>query len=88
MNFNPDRVHSTAIKSIKPRLRYESGDIKVWQRSARARLSALLGYDRIEAAKDDMLTVTKEAGGEGYAEYSITFQSEEGYSHNALYSRG
>ena len=79
MNFDPDKVHSTIIKNVKPALRYESGDVNGWQKVARARLAALLGYDRIETAKDDMLTVTKESDGEGYAEYSITFQSEEGY---------
>ena len=79
MNFNPDSVHSTVIKATTPALRYESGDVKKWQSRARERLAELLGYNRIEAPKDDMLTVTKEEKTEVYDEYSITFQSEEGY---------
>jgi dienelactone hydrolase len=79
MNFNPDNVHSSILKAITPALRYGGGDVKAWQKKARERLSELLGFNRIEAASDDMLTVKKEAASEGYAEYSITFQSEEGY---------
>ena len=79
MNFDPDKVHSSILKRLEPALRYKGGDIKEWQTKSRERLSALLGYDRIEAAKDDMLTVTEVARCEGYTEYLITFQSEEGY---------
>ena len=79
MNFNPDIVHSNILKSTKPTLRYESGNLAEWQAKARERLSSLLGYNRIVAANDDMLTLTKEEKSEGFDEYSITFQSEEGY---------
>ena len=79
MNFNPDIVHSNILKTTKPGFRYEGGDFKAWQTKARERLARLLGYDRIEAAADDMLTIKKEEKSEGFDEYTVTFQSEEGY---------
>ena len=79
MNFNPNSIHTGILEKHLPALRYSSGDVNEWQKKARERLSALLGYDRIEAACDDMLTITKLEDHDGYTEYLITFQSEEGY---------
>ena len=79
MNFNPNKLHERLTSEISPAYRFADGDIKEWQKGARKRLGELLGLHRIKAADDDMLTVTREEGTDSYDEYTITFQSEEGY---------
>ncbi len=80
MNQNPLLIHHEALKLISPALRYSGGaPLADWQKSARARLAELSGYDKIKAAADDCFTVLSKTECGGYTDYEIKFQSEDGY---------
>lgn len=80
MNTNPHVIHHEALKAIKPAMRYDGkGDFAAWQKEARAKLAALLGYDKITPAKDDLFKIEEKQEFDTYTDYRITFQSEEGY---------
>ena len=80
MNTSPQTLHHEFLKGISPKMRY-SGDkpFSEWQKEAHARLSALLGLDKISPAKDDCFTVESETDCDSFTDYRISFQSEEGY---------
>jgi len=80
MNQIPFKVHHRDISAITPALRY-NGDtnIREWQDTARTRLSALLGMDRIQPASDDCFKIESETDKENCIDYRISFQSEDGY---------
>ena len=79
LNRNPQAVHHRDLLEITPALRYDgSASFPIWQSETRARLASLLGLDRITPAEDSMLTVERKEH-DGFTEYVISFQSEEGY---------
>ncbi len=80
MNHLPQILHHNDLKKTSPKLRYK-GDtaLEAWQDAARSRLAALAGLDKIAPAKDDLFTVVSKTECEGYTDYEIKFQSEEGY---------
>ncbi len=79
MNQNPLLVHHEALKNISPKLRYNGeSSFENWQSEARKKLTEMTGLDKITPASDDCLTVEKTEF-EDFADYSVKFQSEEGY---------
>ena len=80
MNTNPQTLHHEMLKAISPKMRY-TGDksFAEWQKEARARLSSLLGLDKIAPAAEDRFTVESETDCDTFTDYRISFQSEEGY---------
>ncbi len=80
MNYNPLSVHHNALKLINPALRYNGdGSLENWQKKSRARLAALTGYDKIQPADDDCFTLVSKTECDGFTDYEIKFQSENGY---------
>ncbi len=80
MNTNPQALHHEILKEISPKMRYDGkSSLADWQKEARARLSALLGHDKLVPAKDDCFTVESKTDCDTFTDYRITFQSEEGY---------
>ncbi len=80
MNQNPQILHHSAIELIEPKLRYNGeGSLADWQKNARARLASLTGLDKIKAASDDCFTIIEKTECDGYTDYFVKFQSENGY---------
>lgn len=80
MNHNPLLIHHGELLKLSPSMRFNGNeDIKSWQDAARAKLSELMGYDKIVAAKDDFFKIEEKNECDGYTDYRITFQSEEGF---------
>ena len=80
MNHNPLPIHHSELLKLSPSMRFK-GDttIESWQDAARAKLTELLGYDKLIAAKDDCFKIEEQNEYDGYTDYRIAFQSEEGY---------
>ena len=66
------------INRIVPKMSYSGGDIEVWKKSAREKLSKLLGLDKITKV-DPLLEIEYEKKIEGATEIRFTFASEEDY---------
>ena len=79
MNFDPAKLHIDISKATSPAMRFDGGDVKTWQKKAREKLSSLLGMDKIKPASDDCFTIESCDELDGFTDYRITFQSEEGY---------
>lgn len=80
MNTDPQQIHYEALKALKPSMRYDGSESFIeWQKKARNKLVELVGLDLIEPAKDDKFTVSETVEHDTFTEYTITFQSEEGY---------
>lgn len=80
MNHNPHLIHHEALKLISPKMRYDgSVSFESWQNEARAKLGALLGIDKIQPADDDCFTIVSKDELDGFTDYNIKFQSENGY---------
>ena len=80
MNHNPHLIHHEALKKIAPKMRMKSGEnFESWQKTAREKLSLLLGLDKITPASDDCFNIESKTEFEAFTDYRITFQSEEGY---------
>lgn len=80
MNHDPQKLHHNILKEISPKMRYDGTvSFDEWQKGARARLSSLLGHDKLIPAKEDRFTVESETDCETFTDYRISFQSEDGY---------
>ncbi len=80
MNTDPQKIHYEALKEITPSMRFNGGDsFSEWQKRSKAKLTELLGLDLIKKAEDDMFTIVDKIESETCTEYTIRFQSEEGY---------
>jgi len=80
MNQNPLTIHHRDLLKLAPSLRRgENEALSDWQEAARAKLTELLGYDKLVAASDDLFKIESKTDCGGYTDYSISFQSEEGY---------
>ncbi len=80
MNKIPLKIHTENLKSITPAFRYDgNSSLEEWQKSARARLASLLGYDKLTAADDDLFTIESKEEFDTFTDYRISFQSENGY---------
>lgn len=79
MNFSPMKKNYEIISSIKPRFRYDGKtDFISWQKSARDKLSELLGMSKFEKCDPEFnIEYTKDCG--EYTECRFTIQSEPGY---------
>ena len=53
LNLAPSTVHWDRMQA-PPRLAYDGGDVKAWQRKLRRKLRTLLGYDRMPAEKCEL----------------------------------
>jgi len=74
---NPVKNVLKHIKGISPQMRFDGGDFKKWQKTAREKLTQLLGLPLV--ACDEMFEIDFEKEQDGYKEIRFTFQSEEGY---------
>lgn len=80
MNTDPQKIHYEALGKITPSMRFDGNEsFPEWQRKARNKLVELLGLDLIKKAEDDKFTVLEETEHDTFTEYTIKFQSEEGY---------
>lgn len=80
MNTNPHKIHYEALGNITPSMRFDGSESFVdWQKKARNKLLDLVGLDLITKAEDDKFTVLEEVEHDTFTEYTIKFQSEEGY---------
>ena len=79
MNMIPMKHNLELIKAIKPEYRYEGGDFKAWQESARAKLAELVCIDAIERSEDNMFNLEYEKDCGEYTEYRFTLCPEVGY---------
>lgn len=66
------------IQKVKPTMSYGGGDFEAWRKTARAKLSDLMGLDKFEKCDPD-LQFEGELERENAKEFRFTFQSEEGY---------
>lgn len=81
LNMNPFAHNSSLSREAKISMRYKGDEpFHDWQAKARARLSILLGLDRIKRATDTKFNVEYVKEEETYTEYRFTLESEEGYA--------
>ena len=69
------------VEETKPAFYFDgTQDFSQWQRTAREKLCALLGLDKIQKPEDDHFTIeyTKEC--EDFTEIRFTIESEKGYA--------
>ena len=80
INQDPQILHHKMLKETPPALRYDGTiPFTAWQQQARARLATLLGLDRIAPAEQDEFTLLSTEECEGFTDYALRFQSEQGY---------
>lgn len=71
--------HSRELfRQVRPSMSFPGENFPVWQADARAKLTHLLGMDRIEKAPD-LTEIESTEKIEGATEIRFTFQSEDGY---------
>ena len=76
----PWQLNLKRIENITPSLRYDGKeDFCEWQNKARAKLSELLGLDRIEKPDAPEFVVEYKKECDGYTEYRFLVESEEDY---------
>lgn len=73
----PQVLHELLLKST-PRLRYQGGDVELWQQEARKQLANRLALELIPSCEPD-LAIEYERDEEDYHEYRFTLQTEPGY---------
>lgn len=67
-----------ALGGIVPSMSFDGKDIEIWKKSAREKLSQLLGLDKLKKTSPD-LEIEYEKKIEGATEIRFTFKSEESY---------
>ncbi len=69
--------HRKEAKNIVPSMSYKGGDIEKWQKDARKKLTALLGFDKYKEC-DKNFKIEYEKHENGTTEFRFTFESEKG----------
>ena len=81
VNNLPWMHNKKIVEETKPAFYFDgTQDFSQWQRTAREKLCALLGLDKIQKPEDDHFTIeyTKEC--EDFTEIRFTIESEKGYA--------
>ena len=66
------------LKTVKPSMAYNGGDVLAWQKKAREKLSELLGMDKFQKVESE-LEIEYETEIDWAREIRFTYKSEEGY---------
>lgn len=66
------------IQKVKPAMSYDGSDFACWQKTAREKLTELMGLDRFTKCESELQVEYTEKI-EGATEIRFTYQSEEGY---------
>jgi len=66
------------LMKLEPKMSYKGGDVKAWQKEAKAKFKELLGFDKLKKC-DPELDIEYTTKIDGATEIRFTFQSEEGY---------
>ena len=76
--FNSRKYVLNVAQQIKPSMEYANVSLNEWRKSAKEKLSELLGMDQMITCSADFTIQNKEIK-DGYTQYDFTYQSEPDY---------